>query len=331
VSKIRTMSPGLNNSRLRRSRPARLLGLFPVLLLTAFLVSAEAAPPYKTQNVILIIIDGLRYTEGLGDSTHEFVPKMYELSRRGAIIEPFTNDRHTNTRRAIPAIWCGAWTEVLPFLDGKCGGAQNQRCELPTLFEYYRRQLSKPEEDCVYVLADVGCVWKASFDSDYGRDYWPLYHSVGQTDMEVWHEAEAVLSEHHPSFALLYFDRVDHFGHSGSWSYYTRAIELADSIVGMVWEFIESDSVYAGKTTMFVTNDHGRHTDDWTGHDCPCEGCRTIQFLAVGPDIKQGFISNTPRTLCDIAPTIGELMGFCPDKSTGTAMLELLAEPRKNR
>ena len=316
------------------SSAVRLVTLFVVLAVAFSVVSASvsrpgtaaAAPPYRTENVILVIIDGLRYSDGLGDSTHAYVPKMYGLSTRGAIVEPFTNDLHTYTRRAIPAIWCGAWTEVLPFPDGRCGGAQNQRCELPTVFEYYRKQLSRPEDDCIYVLPDVGCVWKASFDPDYGEDYWPLYHTVGSTDMEVWKEAEAVLTEHHPSFALLYFDRVDHFGHSGSWSYYTRSIELADSIVGMVWDFVESDSVYSGVTTMFVTNDHGRHTDDWTGHGCLCEGCRTIQLLAIGPDIKQGFVSTTPRTLCDIVPTIGELMGFSTEKSTGTPMLELFRD-----
>jgi hypothetical protein len=305
--------------------------MFLILLAACVFLAAcpaRAAGPYQTEKVVLVIIDGLRYTEGLGDSTHEFVPEMHALSRRGAIVEPFTNDRHTNTSRGIPAIWCGAWTEVLPFTDSKCGGGWNSRCELPTVFEYYRKQLCRSEEDCIYVLPDVGCPWKASLDAEYGRDYWPLYHSVGKTDLEVWNEALALLTEHHPSFALLYFDRVDHFGHSGSWSYYTRAIEIADSIVGMVWEFIESDSVYAGRTTMFVTNDHGRHTHDFTGHDCSCKGCRTIQLLAIGPDIKEGFVSNTPRTLCDIVPTIGELTGFCPEKSTGSPMLELLKSPR---
>ena len=52
---------------------------------------------YETEHVVLVIVDGLRYSEGLGDSTHAYVPKMYEMSRQGAIVEPFLNDRHTNT------------------------------------------------------------------------------------------------------------------------------------------------------------------------------------------------------------------------------------------
>jgi hypothetical protein len=300
--------------------------LIAIAWLVLIAVPISCSQAYDTEHVVLVIIDGLRYTEGLGDSNHTYVPRMHELSRQGAIAEPFTNDRHTNTMRAVPAIWCGAWTEVVSFPDRYCGGAENYRCELPTIFEYYRKHLSRPREDCLYVLSDVGCVWKASFDPDYGSDYWPLYHCVGTTDIEVWKEAKTLLDTFHPSFLLLYLCRVDHFGHSGSWSYYTRSIEIADSIVGMLWDFIESDPVYAGKTTVFVTNDHGRHTDDFTGHDCDCEGCRTVQLLAVGPDIKQGLVSQVPRTICDITPTIGELLGFATEKATGSVMYELLAE-----
>ena len=294
-------------------------------VIVAGLMSAVAGA-YETEHVMLVIVDGLRYTEGLGDSNHTYVPKMHALSERGTIVEPFINDRHTNTRRGIPAIWCGGWTEVITFKDRHCGGCDNIHCEMPTVFEYYRKGLDREQEDCIYVLGDVGCPWKASLTPEYGLDFWPLYHSVGVTDMDVWEQATDILDTFHPSFFLFYLSRVDHFGHSGSWSYYTRSIELADSIVGMLWDYVEADSIYAGKTTMIVTNDHGRHTEDFSGHDCDCEGCRTVQLLAVGPDIKRGLVSNTPRTICDITPTIGELMGFSTDAATGSVMHELLIQ-----
>jgi hypothetical protein len=248
---------------------------------------------------------------------------MWALARQGTIIEPFQNDGITYTRYAIPAIWCGAWTEVIQFNDSACGGRQNYHAELPTIFEYYRKGLSRPAEDCIIVLKDVGCVWKASFDPDYGPDYWPLYHSTGSTDLDVWHEAETVLGTYTPSFSVLYLIGVDHAGHGGDWNDYTRSIAVADSIVGMLWEFLQSHPSYAGKTTMFVTNDHGRHTANFSHHGDGCDGCRTIQFLAVGPDIKIGLVSNIPRTQPDITPTIGELLGFATEDATGTPMMEI--------
>jgi hypothetical protein len=304
-------------AHLRRHRA--LAGLF---FLAALVVSP--ARGYETEKVILVIIDGLRYTEGLGDTSHTYVPKMWELAQQGAIIEPFLNDGYTYTSRAIPAIWCGNWTEIYQFSDPACGGQQNNYTRYPTIFEYYRKQLDRPEEDCIYVLKDVGCPWKGSFDPDYGPDYWPLYHSVGYTDQDVWREAEEILDAYAPTFLLIYLAEVDHAGHSGNWTYYTNTIAMADSIVGMLWNYLQNDEDYAGTTTMFVTNDHGRHSHDWTGHGCGCDGCRTIQLLAIGLDIESGLVSEQSRTLRDITPTIGELLGFTAEDATGTILAEIL-------
>lgn len=278
---------------------------------------------YTTERVVLVIIDGLRYSEGLGDVTHANVPQMASLAEQGALVGNFQNDGDTYTSRAIPAIWCGAWTEINTFNDPSCDGASNNTTALPTVFEYYRKQLSRPAEDCVYTLKAL-CPWKASLDPDYGMDYWPLYHSVGATDLDVWHETEEVISDLAPHFLLMYLADVDSRGHSGNLEDYINAISIADSLVGELWSTLQADTAYAGKTTMLITNDHGRHDYDFTGHGDDCVGCRHIQLLAIGPDIQSGLVSDIPRTIPDIAPTIGELLGFTTEDATGTAMLELL-------
>lgn len=312
----------------RTSRASRLFaGLAGAVLAALAVFLPQTADAYKTEHVMLVIIDGLRYSEGLGDPEHRYVPRMHEISQEGTIVEPFLNDRYTFTARGIPAIWCGAWSELRTVTNSGCSGGRLTYCELPTVFEYYRKQLARPEEDCILVQCQVDYVWKGSVDSAYGPDYWPRYHSEGIGDVEVWEEAKELLSAHHPSFLLLYLERVDHFGHSSSWAYYTRAIEIADSIVGELWDFVESDSFYAGTTTLFVTNDHGRHTDDFKTHGDDCEGCRTVQLLAVGPDIRRGFVSTVPRTVCDITPTIGDLLGFTTERSTGASMKEIFVAP----
>lgn len=318
------MNLGFKGHRCDTSRSFKYAGL--VLCCAALFSSLAHAADYQTKRVALVIIDGLRYSEGLGDPNHTYVPEMWSLAQEGAIVEPFRNDYLTYTSRAIPAIWCGAWTEMETFSDSDCGGISNTHTRLPTVFEYYRKQLSRPKEDCVYILKDVGCSWKASFDPDYGPEYWPLYHSVGTTDLDVWNEVEPVLNQYSPSFIVLYLASVDHEGHSGNWDRYVNAIATADSIVGSFWDYLQSNPVYAGVTTMIVTNDHGRHDYDFSGHGDGCEGCRTIQLLAVGPDIKPGLVSTVPRRIPDIVPTIGELLGFDPEYAVGVPMLELLKQ-----
>ncbi len=285
---------------------------------------ASPAAAYRTENVVLVIIDGLRYSEGLGDPDHVYVPEMWSLAQEGTIIETFRNDGYTYTSRAVPAIWCGAWTEIHEFQDPDCGGQSNNYTELPTVFEYYRKKLERPPEDCVYVIRGYDCYWKCSFDPDYGPDYWPLYRLEGETDLDVWIEADQVLSTLAPSFMLLSLKDVDILAHTGNWEDYTRAIARADSIVGALWNRLETDPIYAGKTTVFVTNDHGRHTDDWTSHGDGCAGCRTIQLLALGPDFVPGYVSTRPRTLRDITPTIGTLLGFATEDATGSPMHEII-------
>ena len=294
-----------------------------VLLSFILLCLPSTGASYVTDHVVLVIIDGLRYSEGLGDVNHAHVPQMAALAEQGALVGNFQNDGATYTSRAIPAIWCGAWTDINTFNDPACDGSSNNTTELPTVFEYYRKQLSRPAEDCVYTLKAL-CPWKASLDPDYGIDYWPLYHSVGSTDIDVWHETEQVISDLAPHFLLMYLADVDSRGHSGNWDDYLNAISIADSLVGELWNTLQADTAYGGKTTMLITNDHGRHDYNFQGHGDDCMGCRHIQLLAIGPDIQSGLVSEIPRTIPDIAPTIGELLGFTTEDATGSAMLELL-------
>ena len=301
--------------------------ILPTLLLVTLLCGlAGVAHAWQTERVVLVLIDGLRYSEGLGDPDHVHVPAMAALAGQGAIVEPFQNLGVTYTDHAVPSVWCGGYTDIFSFSDPDCGGSSNNYTELPSLFEYFRKQLDRPETDCVYVLKDVGCPWRGSMHPDYGPDWWPLYHMAGSSDTDVWNQAQSVLQNESPTLMFLYLADVDHYGHSGNWTNYLSAIDTADAIVGDLWTLLQSLPAYAGKTTLLVTNDHGRHDYDFSGHGDGCAGCRTIQLLAVGPDVKTGFVSTTPRDIPDVTPTIAALLGFQTEYATGAVMDELLVE-----
>jgi hypothetical protein len=77
---------------------------------------------------------------------------------------------------------------------------------------------------------------------------------------------------------------------------------------------------------MFVTNDHGRHDDQhggFSGHGDGCEGCRHIQFLALGPGIKKNFVSTQYRKIPDMAVTAADILGIDPEEATGVVMSEI--------
>jgi len=184
-----------------------------------------------------------------------------------------------------------------------------------------------PAEECFYILKYIQSLWLPSFDPDYGPEYWPEYHSTGDTDEDVAIQTQLVMENSHPHFMWVYLADVDHAGHSGIWSDYIEAIHIADSIVGVLWQKIQSDPFYKDSTTLIVTNDHGRHDDQHGGfqnHGCGCEGCRHIEFLALGPHIKKDFVSYQYRYTPDMAVTASYLLGIEPEKATGNVMHEII-------
>ena len=107
-------------------------------------------------------------------------------------------------------------------------------------------------------------------------------------------------------------------------------MKKTDEYIYKIFEYLKEDPFYAGKTTVFVTNDHGRHLDGhkdgFVSHQDNCEGCRKINFFASGPDFKENVIMESGRDLIDIPVTIGELLGFTIEKSKGNVMTELFLE-----
>lgn len=293
---------------------------FLLIFLFSGITSAFAQTADK---MMIVIIDGARYTETLGDQSKTYTPKMWELTTQGTMIDNFANNNYTYTSRAIPALWCGAWT---PVQDINYQNSSTQYAVLPSIFEYYRKQKNMPAEECFYVLKYISSLWLPSFDADYGPDYWPTFHSVGVGDKDVARETQLVMDNAHPHFLLVYLADVDHAGHSGNWDEYTSAIHTADSIVGVLWEKIQSDPFYKDQTNLIVTNDHGRHDDQhggFQGHGCSCEGCRHIQFLAIGPSFKENYVSSQYRVIPDMAVTASYLLGVNPDKASGSVMNEI--------
>ena len=297
---------------------------FKITIISLILLfSINEIKSQSTDKMIIIIIDGARYTETLGDPSHSYTPEMWNLASQGTMVEQFKNDGYTYTSRAIPALWCGTWTDVR---DTTYQNSSTRYAVEPTLFEYYRKQRNMPEEECVYVLIELESLWLPSFNSHYGPDFWPKFHSVGHSDSEVAEQAKIIIDELHPHLMWVYLADVDHAGHSGNWSEYTSAISNADAIVGDLWRYIQADPFYKDATTLFITNDHGRHDNQhggFQGHGDNCNGCRHIEFLAVGPSIKENYVSQIARNTPDMAVTAAYLLGVEPEYATGNIMQEI--------
>jgi hypothetical protein len=276
------------------------------------------------RHVFLVIIDGARYSETLGDPLGRYIPRIRKLAQQGVVVDTMINDSVTVTARAIPAIWSGSWSTPH---DTTVNGLKNQYATAPTVWEYYRKSRGADSTHAMYIMVWLSTPWIQSFHPQYGPSYWPWYVLQGSSDLDVWQNAKTKLQTYHPELAVIYLADVDAAPARG-WSAYTQAIITADSIVGMIWDYIGSDPVLRNSTTLLVTNDHGRHLDGvqngFVSHGDGCWGCRHIMFLGVGSGMPKGTHTAIRRTIPDITPTIGSLLGFPTPYATGKTMIEIL-------
>lgn len=274
-------------------------------------------------HVILVIIDGARYSETLGDSLGRYIPRMRDLAQQGVVIDTMLNDSITVTKRAIPAIWSGSWS--IP-KDTMVNGFLNQYATVPTVWEYFRKSRNVDSTHALYIMKWLATPWIQSYYPQYGPSYWPWYVLQGTTDLDVWQIAKSKLQSHHPELAVIYLPDVDSSPGRG-WAAYTQAIVTADSIVGMLWDYLQSDSIYRNTTSLIVTNDHGRHLEGiqngFVSHGDGCWGCRHIMFLGVGAGFKKGKHTSIRRAIPDIAPSIGALLQFPTPYASGKSMTEI--------
>ncbi len=275
--------------------------------------------------VILVIVDGARYSETLGDTSGRYTPNLKRLSTEGVVIDSFFNNGWTVTNRGVPAIWSGSWSTPL---DTFYNGFLTQYATVPTLWEYFRKAHQQDSTEAMYIMKYLSSPWLQSFRPDYGPAYWPWYILQGSSDISVWQKTKSMLQTWHPRLSVVYFSDVDHYGHAGVWDDYTRAITIADSLINQLWEFVKADPVMKDKTTILVTNDHGRHSDGvstgFIGHGDGCAGCRRIMLFGIGANVKKGIHTNTKRYIPDIVPTIGTILNFPTPVVSGVSMNEIL-------
>ncbi|MBU2020210.1 MAG: sulfatase-like hydrolase/transferase, partial [Bacteroidetes bacterium] len=121
---------------------------------------------------------------------------------------------------------------------------------------------------------------------------------------------------------------VDVAGHANDWNRYIHAIQYTDSCALKIWKTIQSNPKMKDKTTLFITNDHGRHKEGhkngFVSHGDYCSGCRKISLLAIGPDFTKNTVVHSKHQIVDIAPTIAELLQFPLPKSKGKSLLPVL-------
>jgi hypothetical protein len=132
-----------------------------------------------------------------------------------------------------------------------------------------------------------------------------------------------------PSLLWVTMHDID-IAHAGAYSLYIEGIRRTDRLCAELWNAVQNEPEYAGKTTMIILPDFGRDADEDSGgngfqhHRTGDVLSRTTWMMALGPGVRQGVVSDRAVDSTDLVPTLGSMMGFSPTFSKGKPISELL-------
>ena len=282
---------------------------------------------FQTKYVIVISVDGPRYVETWGEPELKYIPERYRLSKSGCYLTEMYNLGVTNTNSGTSAITTGVYENV----DNS--GAQYP--SNPSMFQYYLKKTGLNAEKCqvitskdkLYVLTNCKTApWNGVYNPEY--DCGNAGNGTGyRLDDTTYRHAIKILSKKHPHLSLIQFKEPDVSGHANDWPGYIEGIKNTDKLVSYIWNFLQNDKFYKGKTTLMVSNDHGRHDDGWMNgfinHGDNCNGCRHIELFAIGPDFKKGAVIHNTYEQIDIAATVNYIMNLGMTTGKGKVITDL--------
>lgn len=309
-----------------------LLSGFFTLILVQFSFESVKNPEqerdFKTKYVVVLVIDGPRYTETFGDTACTYIPRMgKEMVKEGTLYTQFMNNGPTHTTPGHTAITTGIYQSI------SNGGKELPK--LPSMFQYYLKQNNADKKDAwlisskgkLQVLANTRHKqwWNAYMPSAYCG---PKGNGVEYgADSETWKKIRVVFTEGAPRLTLINLLGPDVNGHAGDWEGYKRTLKECDEYAYKLWEMIQENPRMKDQTALFITNDHGRHPDGhkdgFISHGDKCMGCKHISLLALGPDFKKNVRLSTPAELIDISRTIACMMKFEMPTTKGRFLTEL--------
>ncbi|HQU84383.1 MAG TPA: hypothetical protein PKY59_14700 [Pyrinomonadaceae bacterium] len=122
------------------------------------------------------------------------------------------------------------------------------------------------------------------------------------------------LKTYHPRVLHIGFGETDDWAHDKNYEMVIDALHRTDGYFKELWQFLESDKQYKGKTTIIVTVDHGRGSTekDWHSHGDKIPEARYIWTAFISPDSALRGEWKDAETIYQnqIAATISNLLGF---------------------
>jgi hypothetical protein len=103
-------------------------------------------------------------------------------------------------------------------------------------------------------------------------------------DVFTHHYAFETLKQDRPRLLYIAYGETDDFAHDADYRHYLDAAYRTDAFIRDLWTWVQADKEYAGRTTLVITTDHGRGSEDrFVGHGVDWIGSEFIWIASLGP------------------------------------------------
>ena len=117
------------------------------------------------------------------------------------------------------------------------------------------------------------------------------YHPFGEEAMDVYIKYLSLfyLKNNKPNAMYVSFGDTDELAHAGNYPEYLKAAHRFDDYIKSIYDFVNSDPEYKGKTTILITTDHGRGDvikTQWTSHGQKINDSHQIWYAMIGAGVE---------------------------------------------
>ncbi len=176
--------------------------------------------------------------------------------------------------------------------------------------------------------------WKKCLPPEDKKFWSPaILNTINRHDSITWRLAEQFFEKEKPSVLYISLMETDLIAHEGHYDGTLDAIYRLDSLVGDLWQKMQSSPEYQGRTALFMTTDHGRgrggFRGNWQIHNHLTAGSEQIWFATLSPDLPPlGEVKNNSEKIKakHFAQMIAALVGVDFDKKKGGKPIRLTTD-----
>jgi hypothetical protein len=133
-------------------------------------------------------------------------------------------------------------------------------------------------------------------------------------DAFTFRVAMAQLAADRPRVLYLSLGETDDWAHDGRYDRVLEAYAQSDVYLAELWNWLESQPEYKGRTHLLITTDHGRGRTpkDWRNHGATIEGAQDVWIGFASPAMtRRGeWNAHAPLTTSQIAATLASWVGL---------------------